>query len=336
MSRIHGGCDTMLAETSTAASTSAYDMPPSIAANSSPQRYNQDAARYSPACKARAAAAICCPLSLSPLGERCSEQGCSALLLFVASKLLPAFGPSAQVSGSVPVQPWRSGWPRREGRGAAAADRQEPAACVSALIAPGRRLRRSAASRSRRAPSWRGSRRRASRARRSSPSAASRRAGARGWSCRSTPPRGRSCRPSPRPCRSPRCPPACLSARAAEGAGRLPADRGAVVLHDEVEDLQLEVREGVKELVEERAHLGLPGGADHAVDAAARVIRIPVGLRVPVRSPERLEIRSHDGPRVGGWGGRLARRHGLSSGSGSPATVRAAAKTFKPGSRRIA
>src|SRR5215208_3967136 len=108
------------------------------------------------------------------------------------------------------------------------------------------------------------------------------------------------------------------AARAVEGSGHPPADRGTVVVHDEVEDLQLEVVEGVEQVVEERAHLGRPGGADHAVDAAARVVRIPVGLRVPIRSPERLEIRSHDGPRVGGWRGRLARRHGLSSGSGHP------------------
>src|SRR3954462_7928259 len=47
MSMIRGGSDTTLADTSTARCTSAYDMPPSIAANSSPHKYNHDAARCS-------------------------------------------------------------------------------------------------------------------------------------------------------------------------------------------------------------------------------------------------------------------------------------------------
>jgi hypothetical protein len=45
--------------------------------------------RATSACKARAPAAVCCRLSLSPLGELRIEPGCCALLRFVASKVLP-------------------------------------------------------------------------------------------------------------------------------------------------------------------------------------------------------------------------------------------------------
>jgi hypothetical protein len=42
-----------------------------------------------PACKARACAAVCCRLSLSPLDERCRAHTCCALLRFTASRTLP-------------------------------------------------------------------------------------------------------------------------------------------------------------------------------------------------------------------------------------------------------
>src|SRR5438874_13488108 len=44
MSSSVGGSETTLADSGTVASTLAYDIPPSIAANSSPQRNNHDAA----------------------------------------------------------------------------------------------------------------------------------------------------------------------------------------------------------------------------------------------------------------------------------------------------
>jgi hypothetical protein len=47
-----------------------------------------------PACKARAAAAVYCGLSLSPLGERGSAPGCCGLLQFAASTVLPHDAPA--------------------------------------------------------------------------------------------------------------------------------------------------------------------------------------------------------------------------------------------------
>ena len=68
MSSARGGSDTMLADFATAASTSAYDMPPSIAANSSPQRKSQEAAFAS---RAKAAGSAISPR----LNVRSSDLG---------------------------------------------------------------------------------------------------------------------------------------------------------------------------------------------------------------------------------------------------------------------
>ena len=57
-SKSRGGSDTMFSDTGTAASTCAYDMPPSIAANSSPQRKSHDAA---PASRAKASGSAIAP-----------------------------------------------------------------------------------------------------------------------------------------------------------------------------------------------------------------------------------------------------------------------------------
>ena len=67
-----------------------------------------------PACKARAAAAVYCGLSLRPLGERWSAPGCCALLRFAASKALPREPPPREIlrGRCQPLRPNASRAPR--------------------------------------------------------------------------------------------------------------------------------------------------------------------------------------------------------------------------------
>src|SRR3954452_20959231 len=95
MSSTRGGSETTFTDVGTAPWTSAYDIPPSIAANSSPQRYSQDAASDS---RAKALGSAIMPrLYVKSVGTSKSCTSCIWSALFMTSTPLVWLVPSVRL-----------------------------------------------------------------------------------------------------------------------------------------------------------------------------------------------------------------------------------------------